>query len=231
MDQLAAAVGGLQGGDLLDLLQLVGEARSIGISPLELQQVLGVGPALALFADPVGDRHADVVEEDLVDFLLALGGAIQGWQGHDGNARRLHVQQQEADAHLADGLVRGPHQAEHPVRPLGIGGPDLRAVQDIVVAIPLGLERQGGQVRSRARLGIALAPPGVGGQDPGQVFGLLLGGAEGHDHRGAHGQPHVRGRGRARQGHLHLEDVLAAVAPARAAEFLRPVRGDPALFI
>ena len=41
---------------------------------LEFEQVLAVGPALAFLADAVGDGHADVVEEHLVDLVVAADG-------------------------------------------------------------------------------------------------------------------------------------------------------------
>jgi hypothetical protein len=122
-------------GDALDLLEHVHQARGIGVAALELEQVLGVGPALVLLADAVGDRHADIVEEDLVDLLLARSGAVQGDQRLDLDARRVHPQQQERDALLRLALAGGADQAEHPLGPLGVGRPDLRAVQDIVVAV------------------------------------------------------------------------------------------------
>src|SRR5690606_5404193 len=93
----------------------------------------------------------------------------------------------------------------------------------------LGLQRQAGQIRPRARLGIALAPPHVSGEDLRQVLGLLLRRAEGHDHWGAHLQAHVRGRGGAGERHLHLENIFLGLAPTRAAVFDWPVWRDPAL--
>ena len=81
--------------ELADLLQLVGQPRGVRIAAFELQQVLGVGPALAFLADAIGDRNPDVLEEHLVDLLVALGRAVQGRQRHDGDAGRVHLQQQE----------------------------------------------------------------------------------------------------------------------------------------
>jgi hypothetical protein len=95
LDQRSAVVGPLERGDLLDLAQHVHQAGRVGVAALEFQQVLGVGPALVLLADAVGDRHADIVEEDLVDLLLALGRTVQGRQRLDLDARQGHRQQQE----------------------------------------------------------------------------------------------------------------------------------------
>ena len=103
---------------------------------LELEQVLGVGPALVLLADPVLDRHLHVGEEDLVDLVAhRRARAVDQVDRIDLDAGRLHVDQQEGDALLPLALVRGPHQAEDPVGPMGVGRPDLLAVDDVVVAL------------------------------------------------------------------------------------------------
>ena len=80
----AAAVRGLQAGDLADLLQLVGQPRGVRIAAFELQQVLGVGPALAFLADTICHRNPDVLEEHLVDLLVALGRTVQESPGVNG---------------------------------------------------------------------------------------------------------------------------------------------------
>jgi hypothetical protein len=50
----------------------------------------------------------------------------------------LHVDQQEADAFLPLlGLAVGAHQAEDPVAVVAQRGPDLLAVDDVVVALAL----------------------------------------------------------------------------------------------
>src|SRR6188508_2245457 len=110
-------------------------------------------------------------------------------------------------------------------------GPGLLAVDDVEVALALraGLER--GQVRTRAGLGKALAPPVVEIGDARQVFLLLVLAAErddhGPDHHGAERQ-WFGGRGLLQ---LLLEDVELHRAPARAAMFLGPVRHRPALLV
>ena len=54
--------------------------------------------------------------------------------------------------------VVGAHQAEAPVGLVGVGGPDLLAVDQPVVALVLALGLQAGEVGAGAGLGIALAP-------------------------------------------------------------------------
>ena len=40
----------------------------------EFEQIFAVGPALAFIADAVGDGHADIVEEHLIDLVVAADG-------------------------------------------------------------------------------------------------------------------------------------------------------------
>jgi hypothetical protein len=78
-------------------------------------RVLGVGPALVLLADQLVGRHLDVVEEHLVDLVLA----IHRDDRPHGDAGALHVDQQEADAglRLAFGAVRTRQKIQSPYWP------------------------------------------------------------------------------------------------------------------
>src|SRR5690606_27799250 len=96
-------------------------------------------------------------------------------------------------AFLRLALVRGPHETENPVRPLRDGGPYLRTVDEEVVAHVLCLGLQRGKVRTRARLGIALAPEDVGLEDVRQEALLLLRRAELHDDGRHHGRTEGNG--------------------------------------
>jgi len=111
----------------------------------------------------------------------------------------------------------------------GGGGPDLGAVQDVVIPVRLGAHLERGEVRPRAWLGVALAPVVVAGQDAGQVEGLLFGRAVLLDAGADHAQAHRRQRRRAGARALGGEDVALHLVPARAAVFHGPARGDPAL--
>src|SRR5690606_35786986 len=82
--------------------------RELGAAALELQQVLAVGPAPTLLADAIGDRYPHVVEEHLVDLVVATHGADRP----DRDPGRLHVDQQEADAVLLARPLPGAHQRE-----------------------------------------------------------------------------------------------------------------------
>jgi hypothetical protein len=89
-----------------------------------------------------------------------------------------------------------PDQAEAPVGKLGAGGPDLLAIDQKMVAFVLGPGLQGGQVRTRAGLRIALAPAQFAPDDGGDVRLLLFlgpvlkqGRAEHHHAHSANGIP------------------------------------------
>ena len=123
----------LGAGDVLQRLDAALGLRHGGdAEPLVGQQELGAGPALVLLADQVRDRHLDVVEEHLVHLVAAVSDDDR----LHGDARRLHVDQQEGDALLRLGLGIGAHQAEDPVGPVAHRVPGLRAVDDVVVALP-----------------------------------------------------------------------------------------------
>ena len=155
--------------------------------------------------------------------------AAEGDDRTDGHARRLHVDQEEADAFLDFPGGVGADEEEAPVGVLGHGGPGLLAVDDIEVAVPLGLGLEVREVGACARLGIALAPPDVARQRGGQELLLLLRRAEGVDHRTDHvdaeGQDRHRVGGRA----LFGPDVALHRRPARTAVFGRPCGRHPAL--
>jgi hypothetical protein len=69
------------------------------------------------------------------------------------SAGRGHVDQDEADALVLLAGV-GAHQAEAPVGPVGVGGPDLLAVDQPVVAGVLAMGGEAGQVRAGSRYGV-----------------------------------------------------------------------------
>ena len=75
LDQPARSIGRLLPRDPLHVVEAGMEVRRIGIAAaLELEQILGHGPAGVLGADPVGNRRADIVEEHLVDLVVSGQG-------------------------------------------------------------------------------------------------------------------------------------------------------------
>ena len=138
-----------------------------------LQQIFGDVPAAIDGADHIGLGHPDVVEEGLAERRLA--GDQEDRLGRD--PLRGHVEQDEADAVVLLAGRVGAHQAENPVGEIGVGGPDLLAVDDEIVAVALGPGLQRGEIGSGVRLGIALAPADQPGGDLRQMLLLLRLGA------------------------------------------------------
>src|SRR3546814_16496339 len=85
-------------------------------------------PALILGAQPVRLRHANIVEKNLVEFVIARERADR----LDRYARRLHVEQQKADPRLRLALVRGADEREHAVREMRARRPYLRSIEAII---------------------------------------------------------------------------------------------------
>ena len=67
----------------------------------------------------------------------------------------------------ASGSVRA---SRTPVGVVRAGGPDLLAVDDVVVAIAHGARLQAGEVAAGARLAVALAPDDLAARDARQVL-------------------------------------------------------------
>ena len=139
-------------------------------------------PALVDLADHVGRGHAHVLEEDLVE--LGLAGDLA--ERPDGDARRLHVDQDERDALVLGRARIGAHEEEAPFRHVRHAGPDLLAVDDVVVAVEHGARLEIGEVAARVGLGEALAPDLLGGEDLGEVPLALGRRAMPHDRRAEH---------------------------------------------
>jgi len=76
----------------------------------------------------------------------------QGDDRTDRDSGSLHVEQNEGDPRLRLAIRPGPHEAEHPVGPMGMGGPDLGPIQDVAIAFAFCAELEGGEVGACARL-------------------------------------------------------------------------------
>ncbi len=187
---------------------------------LVAEQELGAVPAAMLLADQVLQGHLDVVEEHLVD----LAPAVERLDRAHGDARRLHVDQDEGDAELLFRFGVGAAEAEDPVGVLRQRGPGLLPVDDVVVALAHSRALQTGEIGAGAGLGEALAPPVVERRHARQELLLLLLGAERDDDRPAHG--HVEGQRLRHAVELQLlgVDVVLHGAPVGAAPLLGPMR-------
>ena len=103
----------------------------------------------------------------------------------------------------------GAGEQHHPVGDLREAGPDLLAVDDVVVAVlhGPGLERR--EVRARVGLGVALAPDLLAGEDLLEVALLLRVGAVGDDRRAGHAEAEdVERRRRPVEDQLLVEEEL-----------------------
>jgi hypothetical protein len=147
----------------------------VGIQAVALVLERGVGdlPALAAPAHDVGLGHAHVLEEHLVERVLAQV-AGHGAQGLDLEPRRVHGHEQVADAGVLGGLGLGPHQREHHVRLVRGARPDLLPVDDEVVALLSRRRLQAGEVAAGARFRVALAPEHLAAHGRADPASLLL---------------------------------------------------------
>ena len=169
-------------------------------------------------------RHLHVVEEGLAERRLARDQLDR--PGAD--AGRRHVDQHEADAGV---LLRGvgAHQAEDPVGLVGVGGPDLLAVDDEVVVVHFGPRGQRRQVGAGVRLRVALAPADLAARDLRQVLALLLLAAVLQQRRAEHPDAEaLQRRAALERGHLLAQDRRLRVREAAAAVVARPGRHRPA---
>ena len=133
----------------------------------------------------------------------------------------------------------GAHEAEHPVGELRVRRPHLLAVDDELVADELGARLERRQVGAGARLGVALAPDLVGGEDLRQIAPALLLGAVRDQRRADHLHAHHADQPRrARPHHLLVDDrlahdvgalaaVLASASPWRRSRPRRPCAATP----
>ena len=173
--------GALSGSSILPLalaivdddLQLLLEAAVAGggrRAPLEAEGGHGHLPAVVDPADHVLLRAAGVGEEDLVE----LGRAVDLLDRADLDARLLHGAEQVGDALVLRCVRVGAGQHEDVVGENGLGGPDLLAVDDPLVAVEHGLGLEAGQVGAGVGLGEALAPGDLPAEDLGDELLLLL---------------------------------------------------------
>lgn len=204
------------------------EAHARDVGALVREQVFRVGPALVLFADPVLGGHAHVGEEHFVHFVLAVERDDRAHL----HAGRIHVDEQEADAFLLAHVGRGAHEAEDHVRVMAERRPSLLAVDDVMIAPRIHAAHRARahrrEIRARARLRIALAPPVGAVENARQPVALLRRAAVLDEHGAEHVHAERHDARRARDRAFVVEQELLRDAPAWAAPFARPVAREPA---
>ena len=223
VDQTLAEAGGLRavGDEVVEVALRAGGAGDVGA--LEVEGGGGDVPAAVELAEDGVLGDADVVEVDLVEALAVVGLA----DGLDGDAGRLHREEEVGDAAVLGGLGVGAGEEVDVLGEVGAGGPDLLAVDDELVAVDLGAGLEGGEVGAGVGLGEALAPDVLRGGDAGKVALLLLLGAV-DDERGAELVGLSVEHGGAPVGELFLENGLLDEGLAEAAVLLGPRDADPA---
>ena len=163
--------------------------------------------------DQVLDRHLDVLEEDLVHLVAAVH---QDQRAHGDAGVFMSISRKLMPSGVCRWRV-GAHQAEDPVAVVAQRGPDLLAVDQVVVALTASarvLSARPG--RSRAGLGIACDPEVVALADARREAVLLLGRAELEQHAGAHGGAEQGPGWARRRGRTLVVDVALGDVPARA---------------
>src|SRR5206468_5983920 len=148
----------------------------------------------------------------------------------DGDAGRLHVDEEEAEPAMPRRLEVGARDEDAPVGEAGVAGPDLLSRHEEDVAAELGAGAAGGEVRAGVRLGEALAPDLLAGQDPRQEAALLRLRAVMDERRPDQRRPDtdVDHRRRADAGVLLGEEELLDRRRAAPAVLARPVEPRPA---
>src|SRR6185437_11133494 len=86
--------------------------RRAAAAAFEGEKVFGHGPAVVFIAQAVGFRHADIIEEHLVQFVIAR----QGDDRPDVDSRCPHVDQQKSDSGLRLAFETRANKTEYPIR-------------------------------------------------------------------------------------------------------------------
>ena len=209
-------------------LDQLGELATQPVGPadgraLVLERGAADVPALPALADLPGNRRLGIVEEELVEGVVALHpGHLADRAARD--AGLGEVDQQVGDPVVLGRVGLGPHEHEHVRRLAALAGPYLLTVDDPLAAIgrKLALGPHAGEIAARTRLGITLPPDVVAldGQSDEQ-FALLLGALfeerrHGHVHPVAADFHRRAGAGKFLADNLGLDHIDRLLAPAVA---------------
>ena len=139
----------------------------------------------------------------------------------------VKIDQQHAQT-LATPLLRiGAGQQDHPVGVHGMAGPDLAAVDDVLLSIADRRRVQVRQVGASVRLAVALTPHLLHAGDLAEVAVLLLLGPQRQEYRAQHVQPVGVADADPAVGHLLADQHLVHRRQAPAAVLLGPVWHQP----
>ncbi len=184
-------------------------------------------PAVVDPADDVVLGAAGVGEEHLVE----LTGTVDLLDRANLDTGLVHRDEQVGDACVLRHSLVGAGEQEHVVGVLGLGGPDLLAVDDPLVTVEFGLALQRREVRPGLGLGEALAPARLAPEDAGQELLLLLLGAPLEDRRADQRvAEEVAAHRRSGRSELLVQDDRLHRREALAAVLGRPRGTDPAAF-
>src|SRR5208337_5672068 len=142
----------------------------------------------------------------------------------------FHVEQYKADALVLGRAGVRAHQAENPIRLVRVRGPDLRAVDEELIALVLraGLQRR--QVGTRTGLGIALAPSNLASNNLRQLLALLFFGTIFEQRRSEHRDAEAgQRRAASERAHFLAQNFGLVAREAAAAVLARPLRHRPTL--
>ena len=179
-----------------------------------------------LFANAVGNRHTDIVEEELVEGHITPHVLDRG----DGYAGGFRIEEEHGDPPVLWLIGIGAGENEEPVGVLGVGGPDLLAVDDVDIAFGHGLRLEGGEVGTGAGFAEALGPGHFAAEYLRQVLPALLFAAVSDERGPEKVDADAIDLGYAGTRHLFGKYVLFGNGEACAAVFLGPVWGNPTTF-
>src|SRR6202050_3663656 len=155
------------------------QASAVG-APLVHQGAHRHIPSVVHFAENIFGWHANIAKENLVEF---------GFPGHLTqrtylDAGRFHIDEEHRKALVFREAGIGAYDQLTPVADPAVAGPDLLAVDDVVIAVQPRFHLQTGEIGTRVRLGEALAPDFFSAQNFGNKAFFLRFSSIG-DNRGA----------------------------------------------
>ena len=179
-------------------------AQRRDVQPPAVQHGHGDLHAFAFFAQPVGDRHARILEDHVADIRALLAHLLLGLA--DGDARRVALHDERRQPLRPRRVRIRPRHHGEDRRLVGIGDVALRSVEHVVVAIAHGFRLCRSRIRSCIRLGQCKARNRFARRQLRQPVALLVVRAEHHDALAADADIGAEGRPKRRRRAPHLED-------------------------